>query len=89
MKKRRRSKWRNPLFSARLPAGAEPRQCVRLLLLPRSAVVAYVFAAVFGTAAVLLCWAGMPGTALIYLLTVLLMLLAWWMGGSPSVSLPL
>lgn len=49
-----------PLFSARLPVGAEPRQCVRLLLLHRSAVVAYVYAAVFGTAAVLLCWAGMP-----------------------------
>ncbi len=63
-----------PLFSARLPAGAEPRQCVRLLLLHRSAVVAYVYAAVFGTAAVLLCWAGMPETALICLLGVLLML---------------
>ena len=63
-----------PLFSARLPAGAEPRQCARLLLLHRSAVVAYVYAAVFGTAAVLLCWAGMPETALICLLGVLLML---------------
>lgn len=63
-----------PLFSARLPVGAEPRQCVRLLLLPRAAVVAYVFAAVFGTAAVLLCWAGMPKIALIYLLIVLVML---------------
>lgn len=63
-----------PLFSARLPVGVEPRQCARLLLLPRSAVVAYVFAAVFGTAAVLLCWVGMPKIALIYLLLVLVML---------------
>ena len=63
-----------PLFSAKLPMGLEPRQCVRLLLLPRSAVVAYVFAAVFGMVAVLCCWIGMPETALIYLLAVLVML---------------
>lgn len=63
-----------PLFSAKLPTGLEPRQCVRLLLLPRSAVVAYVFAAVFGMAAVLYCWIGIPKTALIYLLAVLVML---------------
>lgn len=63
-----------PLFSAKLPTGLEPRQCVRLLLLSRSAVVAYVYAAVFGTVAVLYCWIGVPKTALIYLLTVLVML---------------